>query len=140
MVDRSSGQVRWRLAKETTQSQHNPSLLENGHVLVFDNGNRRNFSRVIEIDPESQEIVWEYTGEPRDSFFSQNISGCQRLPNGNTLICEGRSGRLFEVTPDKRIVWEYINPAVVVHRGETSRAVFRALRYPPGFEGLRGQV
>ena len=64
-------------------------------------------SRVLEINPVTLELVWSYTG-PR--FFSTNISGAQRLPNGNTLITEGAPGRLLEVTSDRRIVWEYIYP------------------------------
>jgi hypothetical protein len=96
---------------------------------MFDNGNGRNYSRVIEIDPATDEIAWEYTANPRDAFYSMNISGAQRLPNGNSLVCEGRSARFFEVTPDKDIVWEYISPFVVEHLGQRSRAVFRAHRY-----------
>jgi hypothetical protein len=104
-------------------------MLANGNILVFDNGASRNHSRVIEFVPETQEIVWEYTGAPPDSFFSFNISGAQRLPNGNTLICEGRSGRMFEVTQECEIVWEFINPLVVDRVGQPSRQVFRAYRY-----------
>ena len=66
-------------------------------------------SRVLEINPVTLELVWSYTG-PR--FFSSNISGAQRLANGNTLITEGPSGRLFEVTKEGQIVWEYIYPVL----------------------------
>jgi hypothetical protein len=139
IVDRATGAVKWRWADQTS-SQHNPTWLENGRVLVFDNGSRRNYSRVIEVDRASSEIAWEYTGKPRDSFFSMNVSGAQRLPNGNTLITEGRSGRLFEVTPDGTVVWEYINPSVCTHRGQRSRAVFRAYRYGVDSPEIGGRV
>ena len=66
------------------------------------------------------------------AFYSTYISGAQRLPNGNTLICEGVPGRIFEVTPQAEIVWEYINPhfADALAFG-TNNAVFRAFRYGP---------
>jgi len=55
---------------------------------------------------------WEYTAPDKYSFYSPFISGVQRLKNGNTLITEGVKGRFFEVTPDKKIVWEYWNPYI----------------------------
>jgi hypothetical protein len=95
-----------------------------GNLLVFDNQGvagyppapvpRTGGSRVLEIDPIRKEIVWQYTGEssggPAWSFRSTHISAARRLPNGNTFIDEGQSGRLFQVTPDGEIVWEYVNP------------------------------
>ena len=62
---------------------------------------------MLEINPVTLELVWSYTN-PR--FFSTNISGAQRLPNGNTLITAGAGGRMFEVTTDGAIVWEYMFP------------------------------
>ncbi|MCQ8105759.1 arylsulfotransferase family protein [Methylomonas sp. SURF-2] len=95
-----------------------------GNLLVFDNQGvagyppaavpRTGGSRVLEIAPIKNEIVWQYTGEssggPAWSFRSTHISAARRLPNGNTFIDEGQSGRLFQVTPAGDIVWEYINP------------------------------
>ncbi|PKM12659.1 MAG: ArsR family transcriptional regulator [Gammaproteobacteria bacterium HGW-Gammaproteobacteria-3] len=95
-----------------------------GNLLVFDNQGPSGYppvalpvtggSRVLEIDPVKQEIVWQYSGEssggPAWSFRSTHISAARRLPNGNTFIDEGQSGRLFQVTPNGDIVWEYINP------------------------------
>ena len=81
---------------------------------------------MLEINPVTLELVWSYT-EPR--FFSTNISGAQRLPNGNTLITEGAGGRLFEVTKEGKIVWEYIYPvfggANAVERGVPRPTAFR---------------
>ncbi|MEC4748445.1 arylsulfotransferase family protein [Methylomicrobium sp. Wu6] len=95
-----------------------------GNILVFDNQGvagyppaavpRTGGSRVLEIDPVKNEIVWQYSGEssggPAWSFRSTHISAARRLPNGNTFIDEGQSGRLFQVTTDGDIVWEYVNP------------------------------
>lgn len=95
-----------------------------GNLLVFDNQGvagyppaavpRTGGSRVLEIDPIQNQVVWQYTGEdsggPTWSFRSTHISAARRLPNGNTFIDEGQSGRLFQVTPQGDIVWEYVNP------------------------------
>ena len=66
----------------------------------------------------------------------------QRLPNGNTLICEGPSGRVFEVTADKELVWEFVNPFFNYYpllRGH-SNITFRAYRYGYDYEGLKGRT
>jgi hypothetical protein len=83
---------------------------------------------VLEIDPVTLQLVWSYTN-PR--FFSTNISGAQRLPNGNTLITAGAGGRLFEVTPRGEIVWEYMFPLFT--GANQTNAVYRAYRVPYGW-------
>ena len=123
-----------------------------GNILIFDNGgwagygmpsrtskdgtksDLRDHSRVLEIDPVTLKVVWQFTGDSFDGgmmpitaksqFYSQLISSAQRLPNGNTLITEGGSHRIFEVTPEKEVVWEYIAPFNM--NGE----IYRAYRYP----------
>ena len=101
-----------------------------GHVLVFNNGQRRpggDYSSVDELvlplDENGlytrengkawgpAEPVWSYSAPKKSDFFSSFISGAHRLPNGNTMICSGANGTIFEVTPDKEIVWKYVNPA-----------------------------
>ena len=114
-----------------------------GNMLIFDNGGAAGYgassamaprgssvyaratSRVLEIDPVSLELVWSYTS---GQFYSSNISGAQRLPNGNTLVTEGAGGRLFEVTADREIVWEYMNP--LFGGAQRSNGVYRAYRLP----------
>ena len=68
---------------------------------------------MLEIDPVTQHIVWQYTaedsGQPPWTFFSSFVSNAQRLPNGNTLIT-GMHGRIFQVTPSGQVVWEYLTP------------------------------
>ncbi len=124
-----------------------------GNILIYDNGGwagygipnpasptgnknaTRDYSRVIEIDPVTMEIVWQCRPmdlgaiQPMmaDHFYSCYISSAQRLPNGNTLICEGADGRLFEVTTDHEIVWEYHSPYFGQQLGNM---VYRAYRYP----------
>ena len=148
IVDRHTGAFRWKWGPGVISHQHHPTYLDNGHVLLFDNGCHRpgpTYSRVLEVDPNSNEIVWEYQGDPPISFYSFHISGAERLANGNTLICEGAPGRLFEVTPEHDIVWEYINPMpgsgrpVVAGASNTPVSVFRAHRYAPDHPALRGK-
>ena len=131
--------------------QHHAHLIPKGlpgagHLLVFDNGGASGYgassgiapngtgtfaratSRVLEINPVTLELVWSYTN-PR--FFSTNISGAQRLPNGNTLITAGAGGRMFEVTREGAIVWEYMFPLFT--GANASNAVYRAYRLPYGW-------
>jgi hypothetical protein len=114
-----------------------------GNVMIFDNGGSSGYgspnslapnglgvyaratSRILEIDPATLEVVWSYAAT---GFFSTNISSAQRLANGNTLITEGAPGRLFEVTSDGDIVWEYLHP--VFSGARASNAVYRAYRLP----------
>jgi len=129
-------------------------LLGEGNILAFDNGGwagygapnpgaptgnnnaLRDYSRVLEFDPITLEIVWQYTAReagfvmPVDGykFYSGFISSAQRLPNGNTLITEGADGRLFEVTIEHEIVWEYISP--YYGKNKNQNMVYRAYRLP----------
>jgi hypothetical protein len=141
IIDRPDGTLRWKFGWPELAHQHHATVLANGTVQVFDNGMHRlglPYSRVVEIDPGYNRVVWEYTGEPREQFFSGHISGAQRLPNRNVLICEGTSGRVFEVTPRGETVWEWINPFLTMNRGNQGPWIFRALRYGADFPGLIG--
>ena len=139
---------------DQTSGQHDAHIIPEGlpgagHLLVFDNEGPSGFpparlsvfsgSRVLEIDPIKNEIVWQYTGldsgQPDWGFYSSFISSARRLPNGNTLIDEGMHGRIFQVTPKGEIVWEYINPYFAPTKLFTGRTiqsnwVFRAQPVP----------
>jgi Arylsulfotransferase (ASST) len=115
IISRETSEITWKLGAPPLAQQHSPIPLPNGNILLFDNGTHRldmsfPFSRVLEIDPTTKQIVWTYQEKMPFYFFSGHISGAQRLPNGNTLICEGAQGRFFEVTSEGEVVWEYINP------------------------------
>ena len=115
-----------------------------GNIMIFDNGGSsgygapsalttsgsgiyaRSTSRILEINPATLELVWSYR---QANFFSTNISGAQRLPNGNTLITEGAPGRIFEITKEGEIVWEYMNPPSP-YSTRNSNSVYRAYRIP----------
>ena len=132
LIDRESGEMLWEMSDRTWGGQHDPRLLDNGNITLFANGSEQvgpEYSRVLEIDPKTQETVWSYNGTPVDTFYSSRISGAHRLPNGNTFICEGRPGRLFEVTRDGEIVWEFVSPYRHIRGDGPTRQIFRALRY-----------
>jgi len=134
-INRESGTIVWKLGSPTMSGQHAPVLLKN--ILIFDNGAYRvdqmfPFSRVIEVNPATNEIVWKFQEAFPPNFFSDRISNAQRLPNGNTLINEGIFGRFFEVTPNGEVVWEYVNPYFGPQRlpaGAQQNSVFRVYRY-----------
>lgn len=128
ILDGESMRVLWTWGAGELERPHHPTMLANGHILIFDNGTERKFSRLIELDPVEGEIVWEYVASPPESFFTDQGGSAQRLPNGNTLAVETKSGRAFEITPSGEIVWEWLNPLMQDgHRG----SVYRMLRLAP---------
>ena len=143
LVNRESGEFSWKWGPGLVSHQHDVRYLPNGNVLLLDNGAHRrgiSYSRVVEVNPATSEIVWQYRGDPPISFFSFNMGGAQRLPNGNTLICEGAAGRLLEVTHGGDIVWEYINPfPTMTANGNVSNSVFKASRYGSDDPALAGR-
>jgi hypothetical protein len=150
LVEKKTGRITWRWgAPHELGHHHNPTLLQNGNILVFDNGFHRltphevadeNYSRVIEVNPRTGDIEWEYKDQNPQNFYSGICSSAERLPNGNTLICESSKGRLFEVTPDKETVWEFLNPFYhQFGRLGWTNLVFKAHRYGYDFEGFKGR-
>ncbi len=128
VIDRRTGQVTWAWGPGVIQKQHMPTMLENGHLLIFDNGCHRGSSAVVELDPPAEEIVWRYEGEPPESFYTHTRGANQRLPNGNTLITESdREGHIFEVTPEGELVWDYWNTDLT-RKGE-GQPIYRAMRH-----------
>ena len=150
IIDRATGDIKWRWGHDEISFPHNPSMLDNGNILVLDNGQYHihywppDHSRVIEVNPRTNEIEWEYKEENPVDLYTTYIGGCERLPNGNTLICEGAMGRFFEVTASGEMVWEYIVPFYA--RGPAARAIYglsnctyRCQRYGPDYPGLQGK-
>ncbi|NQT82691.1 aryl-sulfate sulfotransferase, partial [bacterium] len=127
VIDREKKKVVWAWGPGNLDRQHMPTMLPSGHILIYDNGSHRGHTRIIELDPLSEKIVWEYKADPPKSFLSPTRGSNQRLPNGNTFIAESDSGRLFEVTPDGEIVWEFLNP----DRTKNGRRMplYRSIRY-----------
>lgn len=119
----------WTWGQGQLSGPHDARVLENGHILVFDNGidPQRQASRVLEIDPVRGSVVWQYSApEPKD-FFTLGKGSAQRLANGNTLIASADQGWAFEVTKRGRIVWEFYCPYRTPEGQRTS--IVRMRRY-----------
>ncbi|WP_299147952.1 aryl-sulfate sulfotransferase [uncultured Dokdonia sp.] len=131
-----------------------------GKILIFNNQPDEGFSEILIIDPLYDEANsnYEYSGgaygpenpffsyiNPSD-FFSAFLSGAQELPNGNILITSGPDGKLFEITTDGSIVWEYLSPVSnleILQDGDDPDAsqtrVFRSLRYSPQYSAFENK-
>ncbi len=150
----------------TLFSQHYPhwipdGLVDAGKIMVFNNGNSIRHSKINIFSPPTvspgvylydpingygpAQSDWIYT-DPNDpsNFFSAILSSAQRLPNGNTLICDGDSGYFFELDPTNTIVWEYVNPDTangILSQGQSStqNLVFRAFKFAPDYPAFTGR-
>jgi len=144
IIDKKTGKIKWQWGQREVAHQHEPIMLDNGNILVLDNGEHRegsnySYSRVVEVNPKTNKIEWEYTADPPYSWFTGNQAGCQRMPNGNTVITDAIPGRVFEVTKDKEIVWEYMSPFYGPHANQKPNPLlYRAYRYERSFPGLKG--
>jgi hypothetical protein len=122
IIDPASRELLWAWGPTNLYRQHHPTLLDNGNILVFNNGHER--SQVVEVDPLTYRVVWRYA--PRHGFLSRYRGSAQRLANGNTLITESDRGYVFEVTPGHDIVWKFANPDV--RKDGTRIAIWRMTR------------
>ena len=104
--------------------------MESPYCPPFDIGFYRGYSRIIELNPITKEIEWEYKANPPQSFCSPTRGSAQRLPNGNTLIAESDKGRVFEITPDEKVVWEFYNPEIDQRYKEVKKraTIYRMMR------------
>ena len=142
IIDMETESVVWALSG-LWAGQHQPTLLANGNMLLFDNEGHFGMSKVVEFDPLTQEIRWLFGGDEVNNFSSPICGSNQRLPNGNTLITETTSGRAFEVTEDLDIVWTYYNPARAGGDNELIAALFEVVRIErdyPQFEFQRSST
>lgn len=137
VLDWEERRLVWAWGADDLRGPHDAQLLDNGHVLVFDNGLGRGWSRVIELDPVSATIVWEYRAPEPAAFYTASKGSNQRLPNGNTLIADSDAGVIFEVTPQGETVWEYRSPHVDA-AGQRA-AIVRATRYDREFVDALGE-
>lgn len=141
---------------------HDATWLGNDRISLFDNGWQRpqaNRSRAVVVNVETKRVEWEYAANNLNSFYSAYQGSAQHLPNGNVLITSTATGHIFEVTQDKRVVWEYVSPFMSEGRAKavlteddatadpdgvkdinlTANVVHRAFRYAPDHPGLAGR-
>jgi hypothetical protein len=139
-IDSETGGIIWRMGKGPANEftflndphdgfhmQHTPRRLENGNLLLIDNGNFHAppSSRAVEYAVDEQArtatLVWSF--EP--GIFSCCMGNAQRLPDGNTLVALGNDFRVFEVTQAGQVVWELRFPTPANIFG-----FYRAFRVP----------
>jgi len=146
IVDKATKQVVWEgthTYKGGMAHSHEPEMIEKGlpgagNILLFDNGlftrhrTHTGQSFVVELNPTTHEVEWLYEtlGYANLKFFSKSMGTQKRLPNGNTYISEDNKGRLFQVTPEREIVWEYVN------RGGTTRPAVIPYDYTPQLRAM----
>ncbi|MCX6230428.1 MAG: aryl-sulfate sulfotransferase [Bacteroidetes bacterium] len=141
-----------------------------GDLLCFNNGVNRNYSTIDQFTPAADasgnytivsgsayapaNLSWTYQATPPTSMYTGDISGAQRLPNGNTIICVGPTGTLYEVTAAGQVVWKYIGPVTnlgpltqgdsIPHNPdrpfETMNSIFRVYKYAPTYAAFNGKV
>lgn len=100
----------WGQQRDGLDGPHAASLLPNGNVLVYDNGLLRGYSRILEIDPLSNRIVWQFQAKHPQDFYNRTGGHVQKLAGGNVLLTDSSRYQVLEVTPEQRIVWKWINP------------------------------
>lgn len=139
IVDEKTKQIIWESPKGMFATQHDATFLENGNILVFDNGLFRNvpipffISRVAEVDPKTRQVVWTYPSErapstERAMFASSIMGSAQRLENGNTLITESTANSVIETTSEGEIVWSYTE---YFRNEDGPHVLFKARKYSP---------
>ena len=129
VLDRVAKRLLWVWGDGVLDGQHSARMLANGNILVFDNALRTRRSRVLEVDPRTNQVVTEFSGDESFYFYTLGGGASQRLPNGNTLVTETSKGHLFEVTPRGDLVWRFVNP--VQDPQSPRRATIHASKWLP---------
>ena len=132
VVDLEQGEVVWA-HRDAFKKQHDPRIVQDGGILLFDNVGGETGSRILEYELASMKIRWRYEGHENARFVSKTLGTAHRLSNGNTLITESEGGRAFEVSPDGRIVWEFFNPHRAGRAGRVHRSTIRGYTPTTGF-------
>lgn len=147
IIEKGTGKIKWRWGLRELAHPRHAGTLDNGNILVFDSGLHpygvmpAGFSRLVEISPVENKMVWEYRAAAALFFYSTFMGGCQRLANGSTLVTESQTGRVFEITDSKEIVWEFLSPFYNDHPlyGHNN-ILFRAYRYGSEYDGIKNRV
>jgi hypothetical protein len=140
IVDLDAERLVWSWGEGELDGPHHPTLVPGGSILVFDNGRRRGWSRLLEVDPLGAAIRWQWRASPPAAFSSRVRGSVVPLANGNLLVTESARGRVFELTRGGKIVWEFHNPERS-EDGATRRQLYRMIRIPEAaWEGLSARA
>ncbi|NLD38839.1 MAG: hypothetical protein GX654_18425 [Desulfatiglans sp.] len=169
LVDHKTGRIVYRWGNPSAYGQgKKPSWYDNGdqkvfgshgvsyigkdRFMIFDNGSERaegNRSAIVIVDRKTNQVVWEYHPITSQSFYSFRQGYVQMLPNGNIHVTSTNSGHLFEVTEDKKVVWDYVSPVFgkelkcYAEDGDMpnmmNNMIHRSYRYGADFPGLKNR-
>lgn len=149
IIDKRNKSIIWQWdSKGEISHQHSPIELDNGNIMVFDNGMHpfkysTDFSRVIELNPVSQKVVWMYMGDSDGRlavyFDSPVYSNVQKLVNENMIVTDGLYGTIMELAPNGELIWEYVNPYPLEDgiAEPHSRSIFSAYKYDKEYPGVQ---
>ena len=147
VIDPKTEKVKWAKTGPWVR-QHEPHFLPNGRIAVFDNRQIENppdraatgkppfASRLLTVDPSSGRVTVVYEGTLEHPFYTDIMGKQQHLPNGNILVTESTAGRAFEITPEGRTVWSFVN------RFDADRValVEQATRYPESYAAFAAEA
>jgi hypothetical protein len=125
VIDAVQAKVRWWWGTEELSGPHQPSVMPDGRILVFDNGLNARRTRLIIVDPNTRKVVWNWSADPPGSFFCPLAGGCERLANGNLLVTNSPAGGAFELTMDGQIVWQMTLPVSVYGQERGRVSIYR---------------
>lgn len=139
ILGKENKKILWRAiydqVKDRLEGPHAPVMLPSGNILILDNGRYRKWSRLIELDPVSMQVAWEYREK---GFYTLSQGYVQKLANGNMLVTEAEQGYVFEITPDKQLVWEFYHPEQQNEKNSNDKKkwgrrqeIYRMTRYAP---------
>lgn len=139
VLDRQTLKIKWKKSfLNVFERPHNPSIMSDGKILIFDNGYFRKWSQVAAYDPVQDSVINLYGSPDRKDFYSRLRGAAQLLPNNNILITESDKGRVFEINPERQIVWDWFNPYIknaanASKKPDKRPVLYRAYRYDNNF-------
>jgi outer membrane protein assembly factor BamB len=137
ILDRDTMKVLWGWGSDELDWQHDPVMRGDGNILIYDNGMHRRFSRLVEMNPVTGGVVWEYLAEPPESFHNETMGGVQLLENGNILVTESNISRVFELTSEGEVVWDFLHPGFYSEDFKSienrARTIYKMERYSVEF-------
>jgi hypothetical protein len=130
VISLADATVKWWWGPGELSAPHQPTLLPDGRILIFDNGRDHGRTRLVVVDPATRRVTWTWTADPPESFFCPLAGGCELLPSGNFLVTNSTAGAAFELTQDGRIVWRLDLPVDVYGSGRGRVSIYRMSAVP----------
>jgi hypothetical protein len=130
-VDLGLGRLTWWWGPGELSGPHQPSLLPDGNILVFDNGVSVGRTRLVIVSPATQEVIWSWSPDAAESFYCPLAGGCEQLPGGNLLVTNSTAGSAFELEMSGEIVWSMKLPVEVYGAGRGRVSIYRMAAVAP---------